>query len=208
MIKKIIIIPVCFFVLVIFEIACNNCKDLSEKKHISITKHNNLSLQTHNGISVLSNNNVTLDSLFISALQAYQINCIAKSNFSFFSSSYARKISCPCGDNGFTNPIKKLVFTSNATFNGVAAGSSLNNFIEVKRDYAQQVYRSPEAFIDSVNVMMARFSSDQSVIANEFIFNKAKVLKPSTAFSGKFISNYILQNGDTLKSETISINWQ
>ncbi len=205
MIKKIIILPLGFLLLAILEIACSRCDKTERLVNIRLLSNGGLGLFTNSFAIIPNSGTTTTNSVIINSKFATECYVINNKTSLFNSASAFKKEPCPCGANGFPNPVRKLVFTSNSSYENIIAGASLNAAVKINGFY------DPQTFIDSASATYNRFSAlykDKWGFAYAFVFKTAKVKKPSIPFSGNIIANYILNNGDTVKSNTVNFNWQ
>ena len=198
-IKKLLILPLAFITITIIDIACGDrCEELAKKKYILYKKG---STTIYNGTSkLLENETYTKDTLKV--YNRFDQECIVKQKFSLFSSAYAvNPPNCLCGELGTKQKPTKLIITSNATFNGVAAGGSLNSMVTFPRykDSTTTFYYTSTQFIDSLAAK--RYYTQ---IEN---FQLNILPKPTTAFAGKFFIKLVFGNTDTVTNETVKFNW-
>lgn len=130
MIKKLIILPLCFLLIHFLYITCVcNCPDIKDK-YFSVK---NIAVQA------LGSNNAIIDSVTttdtISLSYDFFLDCVAfqKNPFNaLVNSLYA--CSCKgCGDYGIKSKIMKFEITSDSVYNGIPANTSLNNVFRVKQ---------------------------------------------------------------------------
>lgn len=196
--KKILILPVGFLFTNFAYIACCNCKPV--KDHYFIATGFTLKSSGSNKTIVDNGATVFMDSLYLDG--DFNVNCVAahQNHFSFFV-NIANACSCEgCGDEGLKYPLSSIEITSNNIFNGVPAGTPLNNYF---KSYDKK-YSSFEAglSIDSIKTLINKNISSLSYIP---LYTKTK---PANNLNHQLTMIVSFANGTTFSSKTKDINWQ
>jgi hypothetical protein len=149
---------------------------------------------------ITSSQSLTADT--ITLVPGFTNECIAKTNFSLFTSTYATSCKCYCGEKGFKSPLKNIIFTATTNFDGIAPGNAINNKILFNNTSVNGIsnYVSVNEYIDSLNKYNTYYyyNTNRAIIPN----------KPVTPFNGKINVAFIFENNDTVKAQTIDFGWQ
>jgi hypothetical protein len=195
--KKILILPVGFLFTTFLYISC--CKCLDSKDHFyEVTR---VSVHPSGSGNVLVDNGtpVTADTVFLNYYLT--VNCLAgaKPGFSSFLVNGAYACKCnDCGGEGLKSKLLSIEVTSDNTFNGIAANTSLNSFFKVKGDNITV----PDYSIDS---LIGFFNNNWGIRAGFFLFTK---IKPGNTLVHKFKLNMIYANNTSVTVVTNPIVWQ
>ncbi len=202
--KKILILPICFLVITLVEIACTCKCDYNKDLHyFNIKSNGKLYLYKDNNTFVAQSQTITTDSLRV--LAGFSSDCIAQRQQSLFTGAYAYdpKCFCPCGDLGLKNKIREIIYTASNNFDGIPDGNSLNGKVLQKYYSKTGVLKfiTIQEYMDSLN------ASNTS----QFLYEQSSAIiptKPATPFNGKIKLAYIFTNNDTVSAETINFGWQ
>lgn len=147
--RKIIILPLSFFICHLIYIGCCKCPEVFERYYevLSATVR-----PSGSGNAVVDNGQIiTVDTLYLT----YNFNnkCLAKKNLDLsFLVNSAYACSCRgCGEDGLKNKLSFLQVTSDIIYNGIAPDQSLNSFFKVKRNYSLYEDYSVDSLVKAVN---------------------------------------------------------
>jgi hypothetical protein len=196
--KKIIILPIGFILTNVLYTACCNCKPV--KNHFFSVQNLTISAAGSGNKVVDNGNTVYMDSLYLET--TFNVTCVAahQNPFSFLvNSAYA--CSCEnCGDQGLKSALTSVEITSNNTYNGIAAGNSLNQFFKTYNKYHSSY--SPGLSIDSMTTLI---NSNKIAITS---FNLYTQTKPGNTSGHQLQVKTSFANGSVFTTKTKAIFWQ
>ena len=195
MLKKILILPIGFLITTFLYISCCKCLD-SKDPFYEVTRAS-VDPRGSGNVLVDNGNPVTADTFFLNYYLT--VNCVAKAktNISSFLVNSAYACSCNgCGERGLKSKLVSIEITSDNTFNGIAANSSLNNLFKVKNLDKNM----PDYNIDSLITIF----NNNGITAGFFLFTKTK---PGNTLNHKFKINMVYANNTTLTVATNPIFW-
>ena len=197
--KKLLIIPVTFFLTNIMYIACCDCKPTN--KHYYQAENFVLKPYGSNKMVVDSGTTVSMDSLYLDCF--FYTNCVVsnKNNFSFLvNTANACKCDISCGDKGLKNKLTSVEITSDNIYNGKPASTSLNDIFKTYDKYNATggIYLSIDSMITLINLNQRELSS----------LNFYTTTKPGNTLAQKLNVKAVFANGSTFSSTTKAIYWQ
>ena len=193
--KKILLLPAGFLAIHLLYVSCCKCPDTNEP-YIEIGRLEVSASATGNAV-VDNGVPTTVDSIRL--YYTVYNKCVAYQNpfANLVSSAYA--CSCQgCGYEGVKSKIKSITVTSDSAFNGIAAGSSLNNNFKAVNINTNNVLEY--ITIDS----MRNYINTLSYVGNIPIVTG---VKPTDFHGHKFTLTIQTEDNKTVKATTKMINW-
>lgn len=197
--KKLLILPVAFFLTNIMYIACCDC--MPTNKHYYQAENFVLKPYGSNKMVVDSGTTVSMDSLYLDCF--FYTNCVVsnKNNFSFLvNTASACKCDISCGDKGLKSKLTSIEITSDNIYNGKPANTSLNSIFKTYDKYnpPSGIYLSIDSMITLINLNQRELSS----------LNFYTTTKPGNTLVQKLNVKAVFANGSTFSSVTKPIYWQ
>ncbi len=193
--KKIIILPVGFFITNFLYIACCKCPP---ERHFYEVMNANVKPLGSGGIIIANGLPVTADTVYLN--YTFSNTCIAsaKPDFSFLvNAAYACKCN-ECGRGGLKSKLTSFQISSDNIFNGVVANQSLNSMFKVKDYFNPNISYSIDSLISAVNNGSHR-------LGYYSLFTKTK---PGNTSGHKFKLTIGFANGSTVSVAANPIIWQ